>query len=60
MIGYALLDDVIPPPPPQEVISPVVTRRRNKKTEDTECNYLILFFIAGVFALAVSDQIKKN
>jgi hypothetical protein len=59
MIGYALLDDVIPPPPIQ-AISPVVTRRRKKKTEDTECNYLILFFIAGVFALAVSDQIKKN
>ena len=27
--------------------------------EDTECNYLIIFFVVGVLMLAVSDQIKK-
>ena len=27
--------------------------------EDTECNYLIMFFVVGVLMLAVSDQIKK-
>jgi hypothetical protein len=27
--------------------------------EDTECNYLVMFFIFGVFLLAVSDQVRK-
>lgn len=27
--------------------------------EDTECNYLVMFFILGVFLLAISDQVRK-
>jgi len=27
--------------------------------EDTETNYVVLFFIAGVLALAAMDSIKK-
>jgi len=26
--------------------------------ENTECNYLVMFFILGVFMLVISDQIK--
>lgn len=29
------------------------------KNEDTECNYLVMFFIVGVLLLAVSDQVRK-
>ena len=28
-------------------------------SEDTECNYIVMFFIAGVFILALSDIIRK-
>lgn len=28
-------------------------------SEDTECNYIVMFFIAGVFVLALSDAIRK-
>ena len=34
---------------------------RNTQTtlENTECNYLVMFFIAGVFILTVTDHFKK-
>ena len=28
--------------------------------EDTECNYLVMFFILGVLVLAITDTLKKN
>ncbi len=28
-------------------------------TEDTECNYLVMFFITGVFILACVDSAKR-
>jgi|TARA_B100001758_G_scaffold211882_1_gene195480 hypothetical protein len=27
--------------------------------EDTECNYVVMFFIVGVIALAAMDSVKK-
>jgi hypothetical protein len=27
--------------------------------ENTECNYLVMFFIVGVLALAAMDSVKK-
>jgi len=47
---------------PQRVPLQDVERPRPRPSpprEDTECNYLIIFFVVGVFMLAVSDQIKK-
>jgi hypothetical protein len=32
---------------------------RGSRMEDTETNYVVLFFIAGVLALAAMDSIKK-
>lgn len=65
MIGYSLLDDeplsggggespVMPAPaPPQHKIFNFMT-----SGEDTECNYLVMFFIFGVFMLAASDSLR--
>ena len=57
MIGYSFIEEQIeikqPPPPPTKF------RNRNRiVSENTECNYLVIFFIVGVFLLVLSDQIK--
>ena len=58
MISYCPLDEETPlrqvvrrPPPPQQ--QPV------DNTEDTECNYLVMFFILGVIVLSITDNIRK-
>lgn len=28
--------------------------------ESTECNWLVMFFVVGVFALALSDSLKSS
>ena len=57
-LSYAPLDQA-PPPPPRRRMQPV-SNRINKKfvSENTECNYLVMFFILGVFILVINDQIK--
>lgn len=46
-------------PPRRQVRPDVVVRPREAAVpvmeEDTECNYLILFFIVGVIVLALTD-----
>ncbi len=58
MIGFAPLDD-----------EPRIQRRDDSRrvtglgrplnNEDTECNYLVMFFILGVFVLAATDSVSK-
>ncbi len=64
MIGFAPLDD-----------EPRIQRRDDSRptgskpsalgperplsNEDTECNYLVMFFILGVFVLAATDSVGK-
>ena len=66
MIGYCPLDEdpVEIPSRRQEVIpqprfqKPDKSKRRSVLGEDdTECNYVVMFFIAGVIALAVMDSL---
>lgn len=69
MIGYSPIDFgepfELPPPRKREVVADKVGEVRdiaqpeNTIDENTECNYLVLFFIAGVFALAAMDSIKR-
>ena len=57
MIGFAPLDDE-PRIQRREVTT---VKRLAPKTplsnEDTECNYLVMFFILGVFVLAATDSV---
>ena len=44
---------------PRPRIRQMPTRQiRKVSQENTECNYLVMFFILGVFMLVISDQIK--
>ena len=52
------LDD--DPPRRFRQMSTQIQQINNKQVsyENTECNYLVMFFILGVFMLVISDQIK--
>ena len=66
MIGYCQLDeDPIERPRPSREVSvsvPVQEKVKNStgRGEDTECNYVVLFFIAGVIALAIMDTLPSR
>lgn len=59
MIAYCPLEDLVPPVRPKTEEAPII---RNVKPqiglEETELNYVIMAFIAGVMILAVSDSIR--
>ena len=64
MIGYCPLEEeinvrtapkYIPPPPPRKPVE----EPGFLDGENTECNYLVLFFILGVFVLAGTDMMKN-
>jgi hypothetical protein len=58
MIGYCPIEfDETPPPP----VNPVVKRQVvvEEPLATTECNYLVMFFIVGVIALAAMDAVGK-
>ena len=72
MISYCPLDEDFglpePPPPPGQQFRPKFIQKERFQTqqingildgEDTECNYLVLFFILGVMILAASDAVRK-
>ena len=60
MVSYCPLDNEEDQPerlPPQRVPPPkppVSAARR----EETECNFVVMFFIVGSIALALSDSVK--
>lgn len=62
MIGYS---DFNPDPPSSQIPelrrshSPDVGLLTKFGLDDSECNYLVMFFILGVFALALGDFMKK-
>jgi hypothetical protein len=58
MIGYCPIEFEETPPPP---VNPVVKRQVvvEEPLATTECNYLVMFFIVGVIALAAMDAVGK-
>ena len=62
MISYSSLDELDKPTSnivrhPQRQ---VVQTQKNKPfaKENTECNYLVMFFVIGMFIIVISDQLK--
>ena len=59
MISYCPLEPEAPRASQQPVRrSPAPPQQQQSGTEDTECNYLVLFFILGVMILAASDSVS--
>jgi hypothetical protein len=51
--GWAPIDDS----PPVKYAQPTAVARPSGATH-TECNYLVMFFVAGIFLLALTDSMK--
>lgn len=61
-LSYAPFEDFAAPVPPS--YSPVkmetIKNLSAPQQDATECNYLVMFFVIGVFALALSDTVKSQ
>jgi hypothetical protein len=54
MIGYCPIEEEpVAIPRPRRVVG------NQKTSEDTECNYVVMFFIVGVLTLALMDTLEK-
>ena len=60
MIAYCPLEELEPPVRQQEVVAEAKTEPVKPQVgrEETEMNYVIMAFIVGVVALAISDSIR--
>jgi hypothetical protein len=60
MIAYCPLEDLEPPVRPKQPVVESKTEEVKPQIgrEETELNYVIMAFIAGVIVLAVSDTMK--
>jgi len=57
MIAYCPLEEIEPPVRQQVAVAEPVKKPQVGR-EETELNYVIMAFIVGVIALAVSDSIR--
>lgn len=55
-LSYAPFDDPVAPRPPSYIQK--VAEPRTIERDATECNYLIMFFVAGVFLLGLADAMR--
>lgn len=55
-VAYAPFEDLVPPPVPS--FRPVVQAPPSFERDATECNYLVMFFVAGVFLIALADSTR--
>ena len=56
MIGYCPIEDI---DQPVKVEPKVIETPHKINKEDTECNYLVMFFVIGVLVLAITDNMRK-
>ena len=61
-ISYAPFEDTSAPKPP--VYDPLklgaVGKVSRPDVDATECNYIVMFFVVGVFLIALSDAMKSS
>ena len=57
MISYCPLDEETPMR--QVIRRPQPKPAPQPDSENTECNYLVMFFILGVLVLSITDNIRK-
>jgi hypothetical protein len=59
MIGWAPLEPLDEPPVIIKPLRPIQKFDMFSGSTETECNYLVLFFIIGVLGLALKDMLAK-
>lgn len=53
-VAYAPFEDR--PPPPR----PLLQKSEIPVPSNTECNYIVMFFVAGVFLLGLADSMRSK
>lgn len=60
-LSYAPFEDLSAPRPPSFIPEYVTQKKVSLPEQDaTECNWLVMFFVVGVFALALADSMKSS
>ena len=54
------LEPEVRPPSYSDPIKLKISELKAPEQDATECNYLVMFFVIGVFALALSDTLKTS
>lgn len=57
MIGYCPIEEEPITPPAHRRVA--VPQKKPTTVEDTECNYIVMFFIVGVLTLALMDTLER-
>ena len=65
MLSYSSLDELDKPlniierqqQPHRQTVNTQIDNKPFAK-ENTECNYLVMFFVIGMFIIVISDQLK--
>jgi len=56
-LAYAPINDELSHRPP--VYKREIPSIQNPVMDNTECNYIVMFFVAGVFLMGFVDSIRK-
>lgn len=59
-LSYAPFEDIVAPRPPSYIPEYVQPKVSLPEQDATECNWLVMFFVVGVFALALADSMKSS
>ena len=61
-LSYAPFEDAVAPRPPSysHIQMEDIKKLSAPQQDATECNYLVMFFVIGVFGLALTDAIKSQ
>jgi hypothetical protein len=55
-LAYCPIDqDWADPKPPVYIKTPI----QKPVVDNTECNYVVMFFVAGVFLIGITDSLRK-
>jgi hypothetical protein len=56
-VSYAPFDEYKPPPPPRQPIQSAAPRPPT--SDDTECNYIVMAFVASIILMGIIDSFRK-
>ena len=57
-VAYAPFEDPVAPKPPSVVIQNF--KGKIPVSDNTECNYIVMFFVAGVFLMGLMDSMRSK
>jgi len=57
LLSYAPFDDTWSPKPP--IAKPANAAPKFPTSDNTECNYIVMFFVAGVIVMGLMDSLRK-